>query len=149
VRSAGKRAVLFPAALTLALACRASRDPVRDCLNALTDAAHRRDASALFDRVTSDFQAGDGSSREETRALVRRYFAAYEILDVTISGAAIERSESAARVRFRAQLAGQPRRIGGLEGLFPRSSAYEFDMRLVPEEGAWKVAWASWRPAER
>ena len=149
MKSAGKSAVLLAAGLALWLSCRARADPVRQCVDALTTAAHRRDAGALFERVTADFQAGDGSSRADAEALVRRYFAAYEILDVTTSRVAIERAENAARVRFRADLAGQPRKLGGLEGLVPRSSTYDFDLRLVPEGREWKVAWASWQPAER
>jgi len=109
-------------------------------------AAHRRDVSALFERVSAGFESGDGSSRADAQALLRRMFAAYEILDVTLSDVSIERSANAARARFRAELSGQPRRIGGLDGLFPRSSSYDFDVRLVPEDGRWKVEWASWRP---
>jgi len=133
----------------LAAACGKSSDPVRDCLDGVARAAHNRDSGALFDRVTADFQSGEGSSRADAESLVRRYFAAYEILDVTISGLSIERSENAARARFRVQLAGQPRKLGGLDGLFPRSSVYDFDLRLVPDGSEWKVAWASWQPAER
>jgi hypothetical protein len=118
---------------------------VREGLDDMARAAHRRDAVALFERVTAGFQSDEGSSRADAEALVRRMFAAYEILDVTLSDVSIERSENAARARFRAQLSGQPRKIGGLDGLFPRSSIYDFDVRLVPEDGRWKVAWASWR----
>jgi hypothetical protein len=135
-------------ALLLALAaaaCRKSGDPARESLDEMTRAAHRRDAAAVFDRVTAGFQSGDGSSRADAEALVRRTFAAYEILDVKLSNVSIERSENAARARFRAELSGQPRKIGGLEGLFPSTSAYDFDVRLEPEDGRWKVAWASWR----
>ena len=138
----------FFAALVLALAagagCRKSGDPVRESLDDLARAAHRRDAGALFESVTAGFQSAEGSSRADAEALVRRMFAAYEILDVTLSDVSIERSENAARARFRAELSGQPRKIGGLDGLFPRSSVYDFDVRLVPEDGRWKIAWASW-----
>ena len=65
-----------------------------------------------------------------------------------IRDVAIERAEGAARVRLRADLSGKPRKIGGLEGLVPSSSAYDFELRLVPEGGAWKVAWAQWNPAQ-
>ncbi|HEY6930979.1 MAG TPA: hypothetical protein VJA66_14995 [Thermoanaerobaculia bacterium] len=127
-------------------ACAKSGDPARECLDALVKAAHDRDASAFFNRVAADFQAADGSSRADAEGLVRQYFAGYEILDVTVSDVTIEKAENAARVRFRADLSGQPRKIGGLDGLLPRTSSYDFDMRLVPEAGKWKVAWASWQP---
>jgi hypothetical protein len=146
MKTLGRRLFLLAGiSLALALACRPSGDPVRDCLDAMTRAAHDRDAAALFERVASDFQAGDGTSRADAQALVRRYLAAYEILDVTLHDVTIERSEGAARARFRAELAGQPRKIGGLDALFPRTSTYDFDVRLVPEKGEWRVAWAAWK----
>ena len=113
----------------------------------MTKAANARDESALFTRVAPAFQAGDGSSLADAHSLVKRAFAAYEILDVKVSNVQIERSEGAARVRFRADMSGQPRKIGGLDGLLPSSAKYDFDLRMVPEGGAWKVAWAQWTPA--
>jgi len=127
--------------------CGGSSDPVRGCLDGVAHAARDRDAAAVFDRVAADFQSGEGASRAEAQDLVRRYLAAYESLDVTLSDVQVERSDNAARARFRATLSGQPRRIGGLDALFPRSSTYDFDVRLAPEDGKWKIAWAQWREA--
>ena len=64
-----------------------------------------------------------------------------------ISSLEIERAPEAARARFRAELSGQPAKLGGLDGFLPSSSRYDFDVRLVPDGGRWKVAWASWQPA--
>ncbi len=64
-----------------------------------------------------------------------------------LSDVTIERAEGAARVRFRAELSGQPRQASGLAGLLPSSETYRFDVRLVPDGSRWKVAWASWEPA--
>jgi hypothetical protein len=133
----------------VAAACRGGSDPVRDCLDSLSGSAHDRDAAALFARVTADFQAGDGSSRSDTQALARQLFAAYRRLDVSFSHIEIDRSQGAAQVRARVMLSGEPRGVGGLDALLPRSSAYDFDMRLVPDGSIWKVSWASWRPAAR
>ena len=144
-----KTAWRWPAAALSAigiLSCARGGDPARECLDALVQAAHNRDASAFFDRVAADFQAADGSTRADAEALLRRYFAGYEILDVTVSDVNIEKADNAARVRFRAELSGQPRKIGGLDSFLPRTSSYDFDMRLTPEAGKWKVAWAQWSP---
>lgn len=131
----------------LAGACSRGGDPVRETLDAVVKAANARDAKALFARVAPGFQGADGSGFADARATVERYFAAYEILNVTFRDVRIERAEGAARVRLRAELSGQPRRIGGLEGLVPSSSAYDFDLRLTREGDDWKIAWAQWNPA--
>jgi hypothetical protein len=139
-------AVLAASALP-SVACGGKGDPVRDSLDAMTKAANARDESALFSHVAPSFQAGDGSGLADAQALVRRAFAAYEILNVTVSNLQVERAEGAARVRFRAEMSGQPRKIGGLDGLLPSSAKYDFDLRMVPDGGTWKVAWAQWTPA--
>src|SRR5450432_838866 len=121
-----------------AASCGPSGDPVRGSLDAMVKAASARDAGALFDHVAGNFEAADGSSLAEAKGNVGRYFAAYEILDVSIRDVRIERGEGAARVRLRAQMSGHPRKIGGLEGIIPSSASYDFDLRLVAENGKWK-----------
>jgi hypothetical protein len=144
------RAAGFVLAGLLALgsaACARAGDPVRKSLDAMVKAANARDVEALFDHVAGNFEAADGSGLEDAKTNVRRYFAAYEILSVSIRDVRIERGEGAARVRLSAEMSGQPRRIGGLDGLFPSSATYDFDLRLVAEDGKWRVAWAQWNPA--
>ncbi|HWZ86437.1 MAG TPA: hypothetical protein VN032_09570 [Thermoanaerobaculia bacterium] len=139
---------LFAAALALlAGACSRGGDPVRATVDATVKAANARDTEELFSRVAPNFQAADGSGVADARAAVDRYFAAYEILGVTIRDVRIERGEGAARVRLRAEMSGQPRKIAGLDGLVPSSAAYDFDLRLTEEGGKWKIAWAQWNPA--
>jgi Domain of unknown function (DUF4440) len=133
--------------LSLLAACGGPRDTVRVTIDRMAKAAHARDADALMRLLTPDFQAGDGSSRAETEALVRRLFAAYEILDVSVSDVTVERGGNVARARFRTKLSGQPRRVGGLDGLLPSSATTDFDVRLVRDGSSWKVTWASWNPA--
>lgn len=142
------RAPLVTVLLLLAFpGCRRAGDPVRESLDAMAAAARARDPGALFERVTADFQASDGSGRAEAESLVRRYFAAYESLDVSLRDVSIDRSEGAALARFTADLSGRPRKLGGLEGLLPSVSSYRFEVRFVPEGGEWKAAWASWSRA--
>ena len=133
-------------ALGAATSCARSGDPVRDSLDAIVKAANARDVKALFDRVAANFEAADGSSLADAKTNVSRYFAAYEILSVSMRDVQIERGESAARVRLSAEMSGQPRKIGGLEGLFPSSASYDFDFRMTLEDGRWKVTWAQWNP---
>jgi hypothetical protein len=142
-----RRVAAFAAVcLALSPACGPKGDPVRESLDAMVKAANARDAKHVFEHVASSFQAADGSGLADAKATVDRYFAAYEILTVTIRDVQIERGEGAARVRLRAEMSGQPRKIGGLSGLVPTASTYDFDLRLTLEDGQWKVAWASWTP---
>ena len=76
--------------------------------------------------------------------MLRRYFAAYEIVNVKIGDVAIERAPEAARAKFRVEFSGRPRKIGGLDSLLPSASTYGFDVRFVPDGNSWKVAWASY-----
>jgi hypothetical protein len=134
------------AAFFAAAACGAKRDPARRTIDEIVAAAEARDPGAIAGRLAPDFQAADGSGRPDAEAMLRRYLAAYESLGVRISDLTIESAAGASRARFRADLSGKPRNIGGLEGFLPRSSAYRFDLRLAPGSDGrrWLVTWAAW-----
>jgi hypothetical protein len=135
-------------ALLAAIGCGEKSDPVQQTLDRLVAAAKDRDVGDFAANLAPDFQAADGTGRADAEATIRRYFAAYESLDVRISDLSVERAAGAARVRFRSDLSGKPRSVGGLEGLLPATSAYRFDLRLSPGEGGrWLVTWASWENA--
>ena len=141
------RSRLFPILLFFAFACRRESDPVRATLDRVVKAAQARDASAVVENLTKDYRDAEGQASADVAAMLRRIFAAYEIVDVRLSDVEIERAPEAARATFRADFSGQPRKLGGLDGFLPSASAYRFDVRLVPEGNRWKVAWASWEVA--
>jgi hypothetical protein len=146
-----RRLLLSALAILVALAalcCAEKGDPVRAALDRMVKAVHNRDAGAFMENVAADFSGADGMSRADALLTLKRYFAAYAILDVTLSDLTIERSENAARARFVATMGGQPQKIGGLDGLLPRSSTWKFDLRLSPDGSRWKVAWATWEQRE-
>jgi hypothetical protein len=130
--------------LALAFACRRESDPVRATLDRVVKAAQSRDAGAVVENLTGDYRDAEGQASADVAAMLRRIFAAYEIIDVRLSDVEIDRSPEAARATFRADFSGQPRKLGGLDRLFPSASTYRFDTRFVPEGNRWKVAWASW-----
>ena len=131
-----------------ATGCGEKSDPVRQALDRLVAAANDRNAGDFVEGLAPEFRADDGTGRADAEATLRRYFAAHESLDVRISDVSVERAADAARVRFRADLSGKPRSVGGLEGLLPARSAYRFDLRLSPGEGGrWLVTWAAWENA--
>ena len=95
--------------LAVSIACGEQGDPVRQTLDGIVKAAHARDAQAVLENLTADFRDESGQGRTEAEATIRRYFAAYESLNVTLHDVAIERAPNAARASFRAELSGQPR----------------------------------------
>ena len=130
--------------LVLAIACRRESDPVRATLDRVVKAAQSRDAAAVVENLTRDYRDAEGQTPGDVAEMLRRIFAAYQIIDVRLSDVEIDRAPEAARATFRADFSGQPRKLGGLDRFFPSASAYRFDVRLVPEGNRWKVAWASW-----
>ena len=142
------RAILSCLLLGIAIACGDQTDPVKTSIDRVVAAAEKRDAAAVLRQLAESFQSAEGAGRADVEAQLRRYFAAYENLDVEISELSIERAERAARATFRADLSGKVRKIGGLEGILPSASAWRFEVRLVPEGDGWKIAWVSYQPAE-
>jgi len=134
--------------LLLVTACGGGTDPVRGTIDEIVRAAEKRDAPAVMERLSHDFQAADGTGRADIETALRGYFAGYDRLSVRISDLTIERAASAARARFRAELSGTPRQIAGLDGWLPRTGSYRFDLRLSPDvRRRWLVTWAAWEQA--
>jgi hypothetical protein len=107
-------------------------------------AAEARDAPGVVENLATDFRGAAGGDTAEASATLRRYFAAYETVNLRIEALTIEHGPEAARARFRVVFSGRPRKLGGLDRFLPSDSTYAFDMRLVPEANRWRVAWASW-----
>ncbi len=132
------------ATLFFASACRQEKDPVRRTLDRIVKATHERDAEGIAANLTANFRDEEGEDVAGIVARLRGYFAAYEGLDVKIRNLETERAVESARARFVADLSGRPRKLAGLDRIFPSAATYRFDLRLVPEADRWKVAWASW-----
>jgi hypothetical protein len=143
-RSRGRIAPLFAGLLLLAPGCREKGDPVEATLNRMRKAAESRDVAGVVENLASEFRDAEGGGTSDVSEALRRYFAAYEIINLKMRDVTIERAPEAARARFRVEFSGQPRKLGGLDGLLPSASTYSFDVRLVSDGGRWKVAWAAW-----
>src|SRR5215471_2525762 len=96
---AAKRVALTLLAGVFALACRKPGDPVRETLDRIVDAANRRDAGSVVSQLAAGYRDAQDQGPGEVAAVLRRYFAAYEILNVRITGLEIERAPEAARAR--------------------------------------------------
>ena len=130
--------------LLLAAGCREKADPVRATLERIRKAAEARDPAGVLENLTSDFRDDTGGGAGEVSEALRRYFAAYEVLNLQVRDLTIERAAEAARPLPR-RLLRPAAKIGGLDELLPSASAYNFDVRLVPDGKRWKVAWAAWK----
>jgi len=128
--------------LASAAACR-SKDPVALLMEELEQATEARDVSAFEKRLASSFAGNDRISRDEARATLRRYFAAYERISLDISN--MERSESGNRVKFQVSFSGQVNAAFNLQNLLPSTATYDFELRFAQEAGTLKVQKAFWQ----
>ena len=126
------------------IACGGGGDPAAETVRSLAAAANRRDAAMITAALAPGFQGSEGMSREDVDAELRRLFAAYASVDVSISGLKTDRYSGFTLARFDAEFRGSVRRIGGLEGILPASARYRFELRLVPEDGNLRIAHAAW-----
>ena len=141
-----------PAAAALAavsIACGGARDPAAETVRSLARAANRRDAAAIVALLSRHFEGSGGMGRDDAGAELRRLFAAYASVDVSVSSLATERYPEFTLARFDVDFRGSARRIGGLEGILPASSRYRFELRLAPEDGGLRIAHAAWEEAGR
>lgn len=139
---------LTAAVLALA-ACRRTGDPASETVHALARAADHRDAAAIVAALAPGFEGSAGMRREDVDAELRRLFAAYASVDVSVSELATERYPEFTLARFVVEFRGSVRKIGGLEALLPSSARYRFELRLIPEGGNLRVLNARWEDLGR
>jgi len=129
--------------------CHEKGDPVRETLERIVRAARDRDAKGVAVELAVDYRDAAGNGVSDVEGVLRDYFAAYEKVEVRMGDLSIERSEAAARARFRVDLSGRPARASALSGIVPSDESYRFDVRLTPDREGWKIAWAAWEPVPR
>ena len=138
----------FLAFVFLVAACgRSPSDPVLDCLQGAAKAAEARDAGGVLARLSEGYRDAEGG-KAEALLLIKRYFAAYESLSISLADVSVERGDASARARFTVRMSGRPRAVAGLEGLLPRASRWRFDVRLEAEKDGWKITEAAWARLE-
>jgi hypothetical protein len=129
--------------LALVGCSRAPKDPVERLLHDLTRASEERDAPGVGARLDEEFKGDGEMTKADAVAMVRRYFAAYDRVEVAILD--VQRTD-ASRIAFRVDFSGKPKDIGGLAGLLPSAAAYAFELELAGAGNALKVRRAAWRP---
>jgi hypothetical protein len=139
--------VALAAALATAACTRPSKDPVRALVDELVAAAEARDADRVAARLSDGFRGQDSLAKADMQASLRRYFAAYETIDLEVFDVVAEPAGGVTRVRTRIGFSGKGIRGFGLEGLLPPSAVYRFDLDARDEAGTWRVTRATWEIA--
>jgi hypothetical protein len=144
------RARLAACALAcLAIACSGTpKDPVQALLAELEAAAEERDAERFGERLSADLQATGAMGKVDAVATLRRYFAGYDSVALTVYGTEVERAGAAAKIRTVVEFSGRARKVGGLEGLLPPDAVYRFQLEAADEAGTWRVRTVEWQPVE-
>jgi hypothetical protein len=148
-RARGALAACALAGAALGAACSSTpADPVQALLAELEAAAEARDAERFGERLSPDFKADGAVSRADGVATLRRYFAGYESVALTVYGTEVERSGATARIRTVVEFSGRARKLGGLDGLLPPDAVYRFDMDAADEGGVWRVRACQWQAVD-
>jgi hypothetical protein len=143
------RLPLTPLIAVLALgACGGETDPVRRLVADAESAVEARDAEAVAALATLGFRGPGGMGRAELRSTLRRYFLAYQSIDVVVYDLSVERDEASARVSCTVELSGDARQIGALRGLLPPEAVYRLHLEVAEEDGEWRIAQAGWEAVE-
>jgi len=137
-------------ALALAPACRrAPADPVQALLAEGEAAAEARDADRFGALLSRSFRSRQGMDRGAVLAELRRLFALYQTVGVTLYGVEQAREEGGPLdVRCVVEFSGEAKKIGALQGLLPPSAVYRFELTLAEEEGVLRISRARWEPVE-
>jgi hypothetical protein len=137
------------AALALASGCASGpSDPVRALIEELAEAGEDRDADRVLARLSETFRGQEALAKADVAGSLRRYFAAYESIELELFDVEVQRAEAAAQVTARVGFTGQASRAFGLGALLPPSAVYRFDLEAREEGGTWRVTGARWQPLE-
>ena len=140
-----RRAVLAAAASLLLGACgRGTTDPARALVDDLAAAAEDRDAARVLARLSDGMQGQGSLTKADLAASLRRYFAAYESIDLEVFDVATEGGDGVTHIRTRVGFSGKAQKAFGLDGLLPPSAVYAFDLDARDEGGTWRVTRATW-----
>jgi hypothetical protein len=119
-------------------------DPIRALVDEIAEAAEERDADEVAARLSDAFRGQETLGKADAIAALRRYFAAYETIDLEVFDVESEPGDESTRVRTRIGFTGTAQKAFGLQGLLPPSAVYRFDFDARDEGGVWRVTRASW-----
>ncbi len=131
----------------LVTACGKPPTPLEQLLSDLEDRVEARDAEGVTELLAPEFSGEGGLRRAAVPAELKRYFFAYESLDVTLSG--VEADDPPRKVTLRVDLEGRPKEVFGLDNLVPAASAHRFVLELAGDGGPLRIKAANWERIDR
>lgn len=125
--------------LVLVLVACANEDPIVRVVADVADAAEERDAGEVMEHLSPSYEG-----RAEVETTLRRYFFAYNTMDINVRNLQSTISAEQAFVTFDADFLGTPKTMGGMDQYLPRSTTYRFELVMAEEAGEWKITSANW-----
>ena len=128
--------------------CGKKKDDPGRTITRIMEAVERKDPETVAEWLSRDYHDLEHENPAAVVARVRQLITGYESAKIRVSRLQVDDLGASRRARFRAELSGTPKNVPGLEGFLPRSSAWDFETSLVYEGGRWRLATASWSPAQ-
>ncbi|TYT23784.1 nuclear transport factor 2 family protein [Luteimonas viscosa] len=120
-------------------------DPEAALRKTVTDmqaALEQRDAAAMQQHLADDFIGNDGLDRDGARRMTAAYLLRHRDIGINAGPLQVDMADTHAVVRFTAMLR------GGSGRLLPDAArVYEVETGWRLDDGDWKLASASWKPA--
>jgi hypothetical protein len=107
-------------------------------------AAEDRDAEEVAALLSESFRGKSGLAKADAVATLRRYFAAYETIALTLHEVEVEPRPDGATARCLVEFSGGAKQAFGLSGPLPSAAVYRFALELADEGGIWRVRQADW-----
>ena len=135
--------------LALAPACskETEEDKVKKLITGIQQAAEEKKIAAVLEHVSKSFQDPQGNDYNGVKGLLAFYFFRHQKVSVYMPNIDIVVNGPASKALFQAILTG--RGAGESAGtIIPEAlGAYNFEVLLKKEDGAWKVTSAKWERA--
>lgn len=140
---------VFVLAGVMIVACRpeTEQDKVKKVITTIQRAAEEKEIGKVLDRLSRTYRDPQGNDYNGIKALLLFYFYRHQKVSVYIPTIEATVTDATAKALFQAVLTGGGK-AESVKDLLPEAlGVYNFDVDLVRESGAWKVASARWKRA--
>ena len=117
-------------------------DKVKKVITSVQKAAEEKQISAVLDNLSKSYRDPQGNDYNAIKGLLAFYFFRHQKVSVYMPNIDIVVTGSTAKALFQAVMTGRGPEGGGV--LPDALGAYNFEVQLKKEDGAWKVTSAKW-----